>query len=391
MQDNTLTIPLDLPGVQVLAQEYDAHGHLQVVVAPQHPLAVCPRCVQPTPKRHDVRRCTMADEPLGQRRITLILLRRRFRCLCCAVVFTEPNTVGGHRRRLTQRFRERLAHEAQHQTVQHVAATYGVSPTTVRRAVTEAAAQRWAAPAPTVRKLGIDEFAIRKGQSYATGLHDLERRRLVDVVAGRTRADVQMALERLRDKDRVEVVSMDMAGAFRDAVQLVLPAAVIVVDKFHVVARVNRAVRAVWKRLVAGKGREDPLRRHGRLVLRNREDLCSAEWAALWPLLKAYPDLRQAWLLKEDFRRWYRTATREEAVAQLAAWRRMVNAPGGLAEFRKLNRMLDQWQEEILNYFVHRVTQGVVEGKNHRTKVLQRQAYGYRNFGNLRLRLLLAC
>ena len=69
----------------------------------------------------------------------------------------------------------------------------------------------------------------------------------------------------------------------------------------------------------------------------------------------------------------------------------MVNEHGGLSEFRKLNSILAPWQEEILNSLVNRVTQGVVEGENNRTKVIQRQAYGYRNFGNLRLRLLLAC
>lgn len=276
-----------------------------VIWAPRG-VAVCPRCVHQTPKLHDVRRCTMADEPLGQQRITLILLRWRFRCLRCEVVFTKPNAIAGHRRRLIQRFRECLAHEAQHQTVQPVAAIYGVSPTTVRRAVTESAAKQLAEPIPPVRKLGIDEFAIRKGQRYATGLHDLERRRLVEVVEGRTSADVQTALERLRDKERVEVVSMDMSVAFREAVRLVLPEAMLVVDKFHVVARVNKAVREVWKRLVAGKERDDPLRQRGRLVLRNREELRTTEWEALWPVLKVHPELRQAWLLKEEVRRWYR-------------------------------------------------------------------------------------
>lgn len=44
----------------------------------------------------------------------------------------------------------------------------------------------------------------------------------------------------------------------------------------------------------------------------------------------------------------------------------------------------------ILNYFDHRVTNGFVEGKNDRIKVIKRIAYGYRNVNNLRRRILFA-
>jgi hypothetical protein len=52
--------------------------------------------------------------------------------------------------------------------------------------------------------------------------------------------------------------------------------------------------------------------------------------------------------------------------------------------------MVREWGEEILAYFTYGVTQGPVEGNNHRAKVIQRQAYGYHNFTNHRLRLLVA-
>jgi transposase len=93
--------------------------------------------------------------------------------------------------------------------------------------------------------LGIDDFALHKGQCYATGLHDLMRRRLFEVVEGRTSAVLKAALVRLPQPETVQVVSMDMSGAFRAAVHEVLPAAAIVVDKFHVVARVNDAVSSL--------------------------------------------------------------------------------------------------------------------------------------------------
>ena len=52
--------------------------------------------------------------------------------------------------------------------------------------------------------------------------------------------------------------------------------------------------------------------------------------------------------------------------------------------------MFKNWRNEILNYFDRRITNGFVEGKNNRIKVIKRMAYGYRNIENLRRRILLA-
>ena len=52
--------------------------------------------------------------------------------------------------------------------------------------------------------------------------------------------------------------------------------------------------------------------------------------------------------------------------------------------------MLRHWREEILNYFDRAYTNGFVEGKNSRIKVLKRVAYGYRNNQNFRQRILLS-
>jgi len=49
---------------------------------------------------------------------------------------------------------------------------------------------------------------------------------------------------------------------------------------------------------------------------------------------------------------------------------------------------LDNWREEILNYFDYPITNGFVEGKNDRIKTIKRIAYRYRNMDNFRLRIL---
>lgn len=390
MEAQHIMLPLDLPGLRVRGQRR-TEAELEVEVEATSTGAACPQCGHWTTKRRDCRPRRIRDVPLGERPVTVILHRRRFRCWSCAQLFTEPDAVAGPRRRLTVRLRQTLGRAGCAQPVTTVAAAYEVSPTTVARAVTEYAAPLLAARATTpVRQLGIDEFSLRRGQRYATGLHDLEQHTVVEVVAGRTAEAAQAALERLADPTAVTVVTMDMAHAYRLAVQTVLPAAAIVVDKFHVVARIQKALRQVWRRLLRGRAREDPLRTTGRLVLRNRETLTAAEWARLAPVLRAHRELHRAWLLKEDFRRWYRDATAASARLELRAWRRTAIEADALPEFAALAGMFRDWQEEILAYFTHRLTQAVVEGHNTRAKFFQRQACGYRRLDSLRTRLLVA-
>jgi len=127
---------------------------------------------------------------------------------------------------------------------------------------------------------------VRRGRRYATGLHDLDARRLIDVVEERTSTVVEAALLRLPAPEAVEAVSMDMSQAYRAAVQLALPQAQITADKFHVIARVNEALAPVTRRLLKGRSRTDPVRHASRLVLRNREDLSGADTARLAPVLR---------------------------------------------------------------------------------------------------------
>ena len=389
MHQDHISIPLGLSGMRVVRQEAGKDNQIRVVVVPTSEGARCPYCERWCRKRHDTRARSKADEPLGERAVTLVVLRRRFHCFACERHFTEPDPACGWRRRLTRRFRERLAAACSQQTVKQVAQSYQVGPKTVRRAFAEYQDHlREVEPLPPPRVLGIDDFSIRKGQRYATGFHDLEWHTTIEVVEGRSQAVVQPVLEELNAEETIAVVSMDMANAYRAAVQEAVPAAAIVVDKFHVVKRVGEAVQAVYRRLVRGKEKDDSLRKVRRLLLAPREHLVRAQRLTLDTTLRPFPALRKAYLLKEDLRRWYRQATPQDARLELLAWRRMVADLPDAPEFSALDTMFAQWQEEILNYFTHRVTQGVVEGKNNRAKVIERQAYGYRSFPNFRRRLL---
>lgn len=91
-----------------------------------------------------------------------------------------------------------------------------------------------------LRVLGVDEISLRKGhKQYALVLPDLERRKVIAVLPNRLKETFDKWLDSLTEEERraIQVVSMDMREAYRQAVRNKLPHAEIVADRFHVLCR----------------------------------------------------------------------------------------------------------------------------------------------------------
>ncbi len=69
-----------------------------------------------------------------------------------------------------------------------------------------------------------------------------------------------------------------------------------------------------------------------------------------------------------------------------------VCADAGLPELHRLARTISAWQDQLLAYFhTGRASNGPTEAVNLLIKRIKRVGFGFRNFENYRLRLLLHC
>lgn len=133
------------------------------------------------------------------------------------------------------------------------------------------------------------------------------------------------------------------------------------------------------------------LHRKQYLFLKAKEDLTEEETREREKIGTRLPALEKAWQLKEALRTWYATATAADAAERLDAWIKHVQLEGPTALQEALSPFKN-WRQEILAFFQYLpilVSNGFVEGKNNRTKAMMRQAYGYHNRYNLRMRILL--
>ena len=104
--------------------------------------------------------------------------------------------------------------------------------------------------------------------------------------------------------------------------------------------------------------------------------------------------LRKAYELKEAYCRWFdeaKTLGASDLITikeKLYDFYKLVKS-SGVEEFEKAIETFQNWQKEILNSFAYNLHNGYIEGINNQTKVIKRNAFGYKRFDRFRLRVLL--
>lgn len=401
----TLTELLALSGMRVthFALETDVQPHqLHLFCEHVHPVGICPRCQQPSAALHDTKERCVRHLAIWGWHTLVHFIQRRFACALCEQPFTENLTWLEPKRRHTQAFELHIYQRIQQKTPRRqVAQSAGLHEATVQEIFKRQAqhALKQAQP-PAVRVLGVDEIALhRQPQQYALVLSDLQRRCVLDVLPDRRQATLVAWLQHLSPAERkaIKVVSMDMWHAYRRAVQQQLPHAQIVADRFHVMKQLNHQLDLLRRSLQRwAKQQEDEtlyqaLKGSRWVLLKPRVALNAEQQAQLQTLLTTSDELRTIYLLKEEFRTICdKIKDRSRAARFLQAW--AWKAWGTESRYmQRFVKTLRNWWHEFLNYFNDRVTQGFVEGINRAIRGIIQRAFGFHNFDNFRLHVLVEC
>ena len=97
---------------------------------------------------------------------------------------------------------------------------------------------------PEIETVGIDDVAIRKGQSYATAIYDINDRHLVALLKGR---DAETLKEWLKKHRKIKIVTRDRASGYANAISEILPDCVQVADRFHLLANLIEKMRDIFR------------------------------------------------------------------------------------------------------------------------------------------------
>lgn len=372
------------------AARWDTDGSEPTLVIPVRPRKgsrpVCAGCG---------RRCAGYDR-LAARRFEYVPLwgllvffeyrMRRVDCPHCGVrVEHVPWCDGKHQ--LTTSYRWFLARWARRLSWSEVAAIFRTSWDSVCRGVEHAVA--WGLEhrdLQGVTAVGIDEIAWRRGHTYLTLVYDLSGsvKRLLAVAEKRTEASLREALESLGTEvlGGVRFVCSDMWRPYLNVLAEQLSQAVHVLDRFHVMQLFGKAldeIRAGEARRMKADGYEPVLKKSRWCLLKRKEHLTDRQTVKLQELLQYNLQSVRAYLLREDFQRFWEYVSPTWAGKFLDEWcRRTMRSR--LDPLKKVARTLRSHRELILNWFVARgeISAGAVEGLNNKVKLVARKSYGFR-------------
>jgi transposase len=249
-----------------------------------------------------------------------------------------------------------------------------------------------------LRRLGIDEIALRKGhKDFVVVLVDLDAHTLIGMAPSRTQVAIQAVLQEWGSEvlAHIEEVSIDLSGNYRGLVHRLMPQAEIVADRFHVMKVVNEELnqaRNAFQRQpdnlpadVSPEAAKAALKNSKYALLKPEEKLTERQIEKLAEVKAVAPKLALMHQSKEAFRALFRLKDSTQALLDLLDW--MATAQ---SRFPQAVATISRWFGEILQYFEHRTTNGVVEGINNRLKLIKRSGYGFRNFERFRLRCLMS-
>ena len=400
-----LTGLLNLEGVNVSSyRQYEGIGIiLQIESIGKE--GACGRCGSKSNKLHQNRWHVIKDLSWGEKAVFLEINRRQFKCEKCQKPFSEEMGFVKERRTYTKRLSIKIVEEVLADDISSVAKKGIVTTEEIERMLKDASANLLELKPVGLKRLGIDEIALVKGQGkYCAVLVDLDRSKLLMILESRTKEELKKVLLGWGEEVLwgIEEVGIDLWKGYKSLVTEIMPKAQVVADRFHVMVQINKELdmqrkkekRIIEQKIKLAKNQEEKLNNQNRLagivaskyaLLKNEQELNQKQKDKLVEVKNASPTLKVMHQLKEKFREIFEKVERwADGLIELGGWLSTAQK-----YFVNSQSTIVRWLDEILAYFDNRTTSGVVEGINNKLKLIKRSAYGFTNFENFRNRCLL--
>jgi transposase len=363
---------------------------VEVAIEPRsNSRAICSGCGQAGPgyDREETPR-SFQFVPLWGMAVFFLYAMRRVDCRHCGVkVERVPWAEGKHQ--LTTTYQVFLASWAKLLSWKQVARAFRTTWENVFRSVKTVVAWGLAHRSlEGIEAIGVDEVQWQKGHKYLTLVYQIDQgcRRLLWIGKDRT-AKTFLGFFRMLGRERsarIRFVCSDMWKAFLKVTKKKAANALHVLDRFHIMALMNKAIdkiRAGEAKRMKRDGYE-PLLKHSRWWwLKRVWNLTKNQAANLKKVLQYNLQTVRAYLLKEEFHRFWEYRSVGWARRFLKDWTTRV-LRSRLQPMKKVARTLRGHEELILNWFRAKglFSSGMVEGFNYNVKLTMRKAYGFRTY-----------
>jgi transposase len=395
----TFEIPLDIPDVTIENVTTNPLGHIEITIKSTVEGVPCHQCGKMTTKFYgEDREITLRHLPILGRRTYIRLRPKRYECSYCPGNPTTTQKLSWYtpRSSFTRAYEEQLLLILVNSTIQDVClkeevgyeAIMGIIDRYIEREI------NWEG-LTQVDVLGLDEISLKKGHrdfvAIITGRIETETV-ILGVLPDRKKATVKAFLRGIpqRLRQTIHAVCSDMYEGFVNAAKEVFGKRVkIVIDRFHVAKLYRRGLdklrKQEVKRLKRELSEEDYRQLKGAMwaLRKPKEQLTDEDNDVLVCLFGYSSCLKMAYELCGELTAIFDTQmSQKEGKQQLQEWMQKVRA-SQLRCFDSFLTTLENWLDDIANYFIDRHTSGFVEGFNNKLKVIKRRCYGILNVTHL--------
>ena len=355
----------------------------------------CPNCGSHRVHSGGLRTRYLKHARIGSRLVNLKMVVPKLRCKACGKIGMQQVPGIRPRRRASEIFRLDVFHShVGGITQKQLSTTHSIGSATVERWFKDFVAlkvkEHCKRQCPQI--LGIDEHFFTRKKGYATTLCDLKNHHVFDVILGRSDKALEDALSRLRGREHVKVIVMDLSETYRAIARKYFPNAMIVADRFHAVRLVQHHFQKLW-------GELDPFGRKNRGLLslfrRHRDRLEPKQKQNLQSYLNQIPGLNAVDQMQQKLLKILRMKmlSRKSASALIPEFFQIINElrSSPFLSMQTLGETLKRWLEPLARMWRFSKSNGITEGFHNKMEMISRRAFGFRNFQNYRLRVIALC
>jgi transposase len=406
---NTIALPLDIPNVKVTKVRQNEWGDYVITVESTLKSTQCQYCGRKLTKLHARgREIELRHLPILGRRVYIRLRPKQFKCPDCGDKMTTQtldwyDSNSPHTKAYDRHLMLALVNSTVEDVCRKERVGYDAVEGAIRRCINTCV--NWA-EFVELSVIGIDEIALTKGRKNFVAIITTQqadgRVAVLAVLPDRKKATVRQFLESIpkRLRSTMETACTDMWEGYVNAVEEFAAAhsevsIEVVIDRYHVAKNYRDCVDKVRKRECRRLKKELSAADYQQitgvmwLVRKNNKDLTPDERSKLRLLFKHSPELKSAYTFREELTAIFgMQLTKDQAVQRLLKWADKVRQ-SALACFDSFLTTLDNWLDQIANYFINRLSSGFVEGLNNKVKTLKRRCYGILRVTTLFQRLYL--
>jgi transposase len=329
------------------------------------------------------------------------LKKRRFQCKNCRKVTVSETSLVQKNCQISEPLRQKVAQAlVNRQALTHIAQDLAISTSTVHRKLKKFTFKEDFSRLPEI--LSIDEFSYQKGK-LAFIAQDFETKKIITILENRTQTTIRNYFFRYSKeaRDSVKIVTVDMSGSYIPMIPKLFPNAKIVIDRFHIVQHMSRALNQTRIQLMKPFDKKSleyrALKYYWKSVLKDSRKLslnsfrsrtfgetltpkkCLTKIFHLVPELKGYYDLYQLLLFHlQEKNADYFFDLIEEALPHLNQ------------TFKTALRTILHYKEHVINAIELPYSNAKLEATNKLIKDIKRNAFGFRNFDNFKKRIFIA-